>query len=129
MTEAAAARGSAPQGREGRWGGIRLAVAVSGVVGLALAIALLLYSGLPAVLRLLALAGWPLFLIVPVHLVPVALDAVGWRALLRGERGAGLPLLLWVAAVRDSINALLPVGRVGGAGAAVRLLMARGGRG
>src|SRR5260370_41927632 len=99
MTEAAAARGSAPRGREGRRGGIRLAVALSGVVGLALAIALLLYSGLPAVLRLLALAGWPLFWIVPAHLVPVALPAVGWRALLRGERGAEPPLPVWVAAV------------------------------
>jgi putative membrane protein len=126
MTEAAAARGAAPQGRNGRRGGIRLAVAVSGVVGLALAIALLLYSGVPAVLRLLALAGWPLLWIVPAHLLPIALDAVGWRALLRGERGAGLPLLVWVAAVRDSINALLPVARVGGEVAAVRLLMMRG---
>ncbi len=111
------------QGRHGRRGAIRLAVAVSGVVGLALAIALLLYTGLPAVLRLLALAGWPLLWIVPAHLVPVALDAVGWRALLRGERRAGLPLLVWVAAVRDSINALLPVARVGGEVAAVRLLL------
>lgn len=126
MTEAAAARGAARQGRGGPRGGIRVAVAVSGVVGLALAIALLLYSGLPAVLHLLALAGWPLLWIVPAHLVPVALDAVGWRSLLRGEQKARLPLLVWVAAVRDSINALLPVARVGGEVAAVRLLMLRG---
>jgi putative membrane protein len=126
MIDPAAARGAAPQGREARPGGIRLAVAVSGVVGLALAIGLLLYSGLPAVLRLLMLAGWTLLWIVPAHLVPVALDAVGWRALLPGERRAGLPFLVWVAAVRDSINALLPVARVGGEVAAVRLLVLRG---
>ncbi|HYK82140.1 MAG TPA: lysylphosphatidylglycerol synthase domain-containing protein [Gemmatimonadales bacterium] len=103
-----------------------MAVALSGVAGLALAIGLLFYSGLPAVLRLLALAGWPLAWIVPAHLAPVALDAVGWRALLRGERRAGLGVLVWVASIRDSINALLPVARVGGELAAVRLLMLRG---
>jgi putative membrane protein len=126
MTDAATERGSGRHqaGRTRR--GMRVAVAASGVAGLALAIALLVYSGVPAVLRLLALAGWALCWVVPAHLVPVALDAVGWGALLRGERRATLPWLVWVAAVRDAINALLPVARVGGEVVAVRLLMWRG---
>ncbi|HQU17161.1 MAG TPA: lysylphosphatidylglycerol synthase domain-containing protein [Gammaproteobacteria bacterium] len=105
---------------------LRVAVALSGLLGLALATGLIVHSGLGAILRVLDLAGWALLWVIPVHFIPIALDAAGWRVLLKAEPRAGFWFLSWVASVRDSINALLPVARVGGEIVGVRLLMARG---
>lgn len=97
----------------------------AGVAGLALGVALIIHSGLLDVVHILGTAGWGLLLLVPVHVIPIALDALGWRVLLRGHHKANIAFLTWVASVRDSINALLPVARVGGEVAGVRLLVLR----
>ncbi len=99
---------------------------LSGIAGLGLGIALLVHSGLGDILHILDLAGWTLLWVVPVHIVPLALDAAGWHTLLRGERRVGMVFLTWAASVRDSINTLLPVARIGGEMVGVRLLMLRG---
>lgn len=106
--------------------GLRIAIVLSGVVGLGLAVALILHSGLGDILHILDLAGWALLWVIPVHIIPLALDAAGWRVLLRGERGASTGFLTWAASVRDSVNTLLPVARIGGEMLGVRLLMIRG---
>ncbi len=106
--------------------GLRAAIILSGIAGLGLALALIVHSGLQDILRILDLAGWALLWVIPVHIVPLALDAAGWRTLLRGERGTGPVFLTWVASVRDSVNTLLPVARIGGEMLGVRLLMTRG---
>jgi putative membrane protein len=95
-----------------------------GMAGLLLLTGLILHEGWPAVRQAFAHAGWPLLWLVPAHLVPLALDTQGWRVLLEPvdpERRAGLPFLLWVAAVREAVARLLPAAGIGGEIAGIRL--------
>jgi putative membrane protein len=87
-------------------------------------------------LALLARAGLRLLWLVPLHALPLALDANGWRTLLEGARhrssdtraASTVPLatLFGIATVRESINRLLPVANVGGELVGIRLLAQRG---
>jgi putative membrane protein len=97
---------------------------LTGLAGLLLLIGLVVHAGLPDILRAFARAGWPLLLLVPAHLIPLALDAQGWRVLLRPidpERRATLPFLLWIASVREAIGRLLPAASIGGEVVGIRL--------
>jgi putative membrane protein len=97
---------------------------LTGFAGLLLLIGLVVHEGLPTMAQAFARAGWPLLLLVPAHLVPLALDAQGWRILLRPidpERRATLPFLLWIAAVREAIGRLLPAASIGGEVVGIRL--------
>ncbi len=105
---------------------MQLGLALTSAVGLGLAVFLIVHSGLNDILAILANAGWGLLWLIPIHMVPITLDAAGWRTLLRGSPQARLPFLAWAALVRDAINGLLPVARIGGEVAGVRLLMMRG---
>jgi putative membrane protein len=97
---------------------------LTGLAGLLLLIGLVVHAGLPDILQAFARAGWPLLLLVPAHLIPLALDAQGWRVLLRPidpERRATLPFLLWIASVREAIGRLLPSASIGGEVVGIRL--------
>ncbi len=102
----------------------RLALWAFAGCGLAVAIVLLVRAGLPQILELLRTAGYALIVLVPLHLVPLALDASGWRALLP-PGGPGRSYLTGAAVIRESVGGLLPV-RVGGEIAGIRLLLRRG---
>ncbi len=105
----------------------RLAL-IGGVAGLLLLTALIVYEGLPAIASALGRAGWPLLLLVPLHVIPLAFDTLAWRVLLAPvdrERRAGMLFLLWVAAVREAVARLLPSAGVGGEVVGVRLLRLR----
>lgn len=104
----------------------RTALWVAGGAGLALAVALLLRSGVPDILRLLDMAGWRLLWLVPLHVIPMACMGAAWEALLDDADKPGLGYLTWGAIVRESVSGLLPVARVGGEVAGVRLLVRRG---
>lgn len=102
--------------------------ALFGLLGLALLIGLVVHGGSAEVLALLATAGWGLLWLVPFHALPIALDAEGWRVLLRhrDRRGtANLPFLWWIASVREAVGRLLPVGGVGGEVVGIRLTLWR----
>jgi len=103
-----------------------LGMYLAGFLGVIMATVLVIKEGAADVFDILQLAGWTLFLLVPLHFLPIGLDVLSWRRLLRGERLASFPFLLWVAGVRESVNGLLPVARVGGELAGVRLLSRRG---
>jgi putative membrane protein len=106
----------------------RIAYAL-GLAGLAAAIALVARAGWQAVLDALAAAGWPLLWLLPLHVVPLALDALGWRVLLAprdAHARARWPVLLLVAMVREAVNRLLPVAGVGGELVGVRIVTGRG---
>jgi putative membrane protein len=96
------------------------------LLGTTLAIVLVLREGLGAILALLSAAGWTLLWLVPLHGLPLLLDALGWRTLLRaGGIAAELtaPGRLWViASVREAVNRLLPVANIGGEIAGIRML-------
>jgi putative membrane protein len=100
------------------------------VLGTTLGIVLVLREGLTPILALLALAGWSLLWLVPLHILPLALDVVGWRTLLRATAvppSLTRPGRLFViAAVREAVNRLLPVANVGGEIVGVRMLCADG---
>lgn len=108
---------------------IKVGVYVAGLAGLGLMVALILYDGYNDILNALELAGWGLLWLLPLHLLPVGLDARGWRVLLSprdpGNR-AGWSFLVWVASVRDGVSNLLPVARVGGDLVGIRLVIMRG---
>jgi len=100
-----------------------------GLAGLAAAIALVARAGWHAVLDALAAAGLPLLWLLPLHVLPLALDALGWRVLLAPRdthARARWPVLLLVAMVREAVNRLLPVAGVGGELVGIRIVSGRG---
>jgi putative membrane protein len=91
--------------------------------------ALFMREGYATVLQALGLAGWGLLWLVPYRLLFFLLYAAGWLILLQPydpQRRAGPGYVLWVTAVREAIDRLLPVASIGGGVAGVRLLRWRG---
>lgn len=103
-----------------------LGMYAAGLLGAVLATILVIKEGAGDIFGILMVAGWSLFWLVPFHLLPIGLDVISWRRLLHGEPLATFPFLLWVAGIRESVNGLLPVARVGGELVGVRLLSRRG---
>lgn len=107
-----------------KWSGYAIAA-----LGLAATIYLILHIGLSDILHLFALAGWGVLVLLPLHLVPLSLDATGWRVLLKPfDRTLAAPtwFLLWVASVREAVSRLLPVASIGGDVLGYRLVVQRG---
>lgn len=113
---------AAPAARPAR---IRVVAWTAGAAGLIVAVALIARSGLPEIAALLRVAGWRLLWLVPLHVIPLALDANGWRRLLPRRSAPGRTYLTGAAVVREIVSAALPL-RVGGEVAGIRLLMRRG---
>jgi putative membrane protein len=103
---------------------MKIAMRIALAAGFAVLVALIVRGGAGSILALLALAGWQALWLVPLHAVPLALDILGWRALIPG--GAPLSSLFGIAAVREAINRLLPVANIGGEVVGVRLLALTG---
>jgi putative membrane protein len=105
----------------------------AGLLGLVALAAFVHRIGVERILALFQQIGWPLLLLVPYRAVPLYLDSRGWRLLFQSSGDAnangGPPprwMLFWIAALRESINRLLPVANVGGEIVAVRLLSVSG---
>jgi putative membrane protein len=103
------------------------------LLGISVCVALVLGEGLGAILSLLAAAGWTLLWLVPLHALPLGLDVLGWRTLLRAA-GVGPPRtapgrLFVIASCREAVNRLLPVANVGGEIVGIRMLCRLGGDG
>lgn len=102
---------------------------VAGVLGLAVAIALIVYGGWHSVTSAIAQAGWGLLWLLPFHALPLLLDVCAWRVLLSPRdpaRRATIPVLFWIATIREASNRLLPLASVGGEIIGIRLLRWRG---
>jgi putative membrane protein len=99
-----------------------------GLAGLALATGLLAYQGFGVVFAALASAGIGLLWASLFHIAPMIINAHAWRVLLAGGRRPSLGYLTWVTWLRESVNGLLPVARIGGEVVAVRLVLRRGPR-
>jgi hypothetical protein len=84
-------------------------------------IGLVWHNGVDEVLRRLEKAGASLLWLVPFHALPLLLDAQGWRALLGARAPLPLPLLWWIATVREGVSRLLPVASIGGELVGIRL--------
>jgi putative membrane protein len=99
------------------------------LLGLAAIVWLAQRQGVGDIAALLRQAGWPLLLLAPFHVLPLLLDAAGWRALVvvhdRDGR-ARLPFLFWASAIREAFARLLPLASIGGELIGIRLAMRRG---
>ncbi|MFQ5984286.1 MAG: flippase-like domain-containing protein [Alphaproteobacteria bacterium] len=105
---------------------VRIAVYLIWAAGLALFVALIAYEGFAEVMSAVAVAGWGLLLVAVFHLVPITADTMAWRGLMGGGRRQSFISLLWIRWIGESVNALLPVARVGGDLIRARLITQRG---
>ncbi|HEX3846945.1 MAG TPA: lysylphosphatidylglycerol synthase domain-containing protein [Steroidobacteraceae bacterium] len=103
---------------------MKVALRIVLVLSLVASILLIERGGVHSILALLAKAGWLLVLLLPLHVLPLWLDVLGWRQLIRGA--SRVPVLFQIACVREAINRLLPVANIGGEVIGVRLLAKQG---
>ncbi|MHB1721729.1 MAG: lysylphosphatidylglycerol synthase domain-containing protein [Acidiferrobacter sp.] len=94
--------------------------------GLAVVAGLIFANGWHAIFVLMLRVGWVGGWLIPLRLLAIGLDAGGWRALLSDVDAAPWSRLFGLALIRDGVNALLPVVRVGGELVAIRLLATEG---
>ncbi len=92
------------------------------VAGLALAIVLFVREQPREIFGLLLSGGASLFLAALFHIVPMVLNGRAWQVLLRGSTAPHLGAMTYAVWVRESVNGLLPVGRIGGELVSYRLL-------
>ena len=93
-------------------------------LGLAVMVVLVLRGGTQSILGMLRHAGWLLLLLVPLHVVPLLLDVMGWRLLIPGR--SRMRALFLIASIREAINRLMPVANIGGDLVGVHLLTRAG---
>lgn len=105
---------------------MRLLLILITLAGLATAVASFIHEGAWQVFAVFGFGGWYVLLLVPLHVAAIALDAQGWHRLLSGHVRPRLPFLTWAALIRESIDGLLPVARVGGGVAGMDLLCSQG---
>lgn len=94
--------------------------------GLAGALLLIGQQDLSEVGGLLATAGFGLVLAALAHIPSMALNGHAWRLLLPRARRPGLGAMTANVWIRESVNGLLPVARIGGEIASYRLLRGEG---
>jgi putative membrane protein len=95
---------------------------VLAAAGLALSIWLFLHDNPTAIVALVRQAGLGLVVAGLIHLLPMALNARGWQVLLPGAGRPTLAAMVRLVWIRESINGLLPVARVGGEIVSFRLM-------
>jgi putative membrane protein len=100
--------------------------ALLALAGFVLAAVLFARAGLPAIVELLVVAGPGLVFASVVHILPLTLNAMAWQRLLPPGHRATLRCLTWATWARESVNALLPVARIGGEIVAYRIVRAAG---
>ncbi|MCO6419146.1 lysylphosphatidylglycerol synthase domain-containing protein [Siccirubricoccus sp. KC 17139] len=99
---------------------------VLAVAGLAAALALLAQQDLSEIGGLLAAAGFGLVLAALAHIPSMALNGHAWRLLLPRARRPSVLAMTANVWIRESVNGLLPVARIGGEIASYRLLRGEG---
>ncbi len=96
------------------------------VAGLALATWLFLREDPQAILALLRDAGLALAAASLIHVLPMALNARGWQVLIPGAGRPNLAAMVRIVWIRESVNGLLPVARIGGEIVSFRLMRKMG---
>src|SRR2546423_1966243 len=92
------------------------------IAGLGLAVVLFLREDVNGIVDLVIGAGPGLVVAGLLHFFPMIANARAWQRLLPAPRRPGLRVLTWAIWVRESVNGLLPVARVGGEIVAYRIL-------
>jgi glycosyltransferase 2 family protein len=99
-----------------------------GLAGFAVATALFVWQGVGPVVAAFAVAGIGILWASLFHFVSMGVNARAWQILLPSRRRGRLPFFLWAVWLREAVNGLLPVARVGGEVVSARLLMRHGTR-
>jgi glycosyltransferase 2 family protein len=92
------------------------------LAGLALAIALFAHEGAGVIVDLVIAAGPGLVAAGLFHFLPMIANARAWQRLLPAAQRPRMHIMTWAIWVRESVNGLLPVARVGGEIVAYRIL-------
>jgi putative membrane protein len=92
------------------------------IAGFVLAVALFVREDVRGIVDLVITAGPGLVVAGLFHFFPMIANARAWQRLLPAPRRPGLRVLTWAIWVRESVNGLLPVARVGGEIIAFRIL-------
>jgi len=95
---------------------------VAALVGLLAALWLIWNDNPVAVLALMRTAGLGLVLAGLVHVLPMLANARDWQTLIRGAHRPSFFAMLRLVWVRESVNSLLPVARIGGEIVSFRLM-------
>src|SRR5476649_2166230 len=95
---------------------------VIAALGLIVALALVWREDPRSVFVLLRTAGPGLVLAAAAHVLPMLANARDWQTLMIGTRRPGLLSMLRLVWIRESVNSLLPVARIGGEVVSFRLL-------
>jgi glycosyltransferase 2 family protein len=99
---------------------------VAALLGFAAAVWLVWHSNPGAVFSLMRTAGAGLLLAGLVHVLPMLANAKDWQTLIFGENRPALSGMLHLVWIRESINSMLPVARIGGEIVSFRLMRRRG---
>jgi len=91
---------------------VKLLTAVFLAGGVALFAWLIARQGLTDVLDAAAAAGWGILAITLFHIVPLTLDAVAWRRLLKHEWRLSLAAAIRIRWLGESVNGLLPAAQI-----------------
>jgi len=95
---------------------------IAALVGFLAALWLVWRGNPAAVLGLMRTAGVGLVLAGLAHVLPMLANAWDWRTLIRGTNRPSLAGMLHLVWIRESVNCMLPVARIGGEIVAFRLM-------
>lgn len=104
----------------------RYAGAAAALAGLIAAVWLVAHENPGTVIALMRTAGWGLSLAALAHVLPMFANARDWQTLIRGANRPTLAGMLHLVWVRESVNSMLPVARIGGELVSFRLMCKRG---
>ena len=94
-----------------------------GLIGLAAATGLYIWEGIGPVLGAFRVAGLGILWASLFHFVSMLLNARAWQILVPARNHRSVAFYLWAVWLRESVNGLLPVARIGGEVVSARLLM------
>jgi putative membrane protein len=92
------------------------------LVGLGLAVWLLHRENAGEVLELMRAAGAGLIIAAVAHVLPMLANAKDWQLLMRGAIRPKLAAVLGLVWIRESVNGMLPVARIGGEVVSFRMM-------
>src|SRR5689334_5647032 len=101
---------------------MKYAASLLAIAGLALALVLFAHENVAAIAALVIAAGPGLLLAASFHLVPMIANGYAWRQLLPPPLRPSAAIVTHAIWIRESVNGLLPVARVGGEVVAYRIL-------
>src|SRR5437899_4686150 len=101
---------------------MRYIASLLAIAGLGLAIVLFARGDIAGIAGLLLTAGPGLLVASGFHVLPMLANARAWQLLLPESRRPGVWMLTRAIWVRESVNGLLPVARIGGEIVAYRML-------